>query len=106
MSAIQYAINLATAPAISDPHIVWAFAGPSIVGFVSAIIFWFTFKHLDNEEYVIKDAASDYDLSITSPTTNKASDEESFKGASSKAMEIGDDSKMRHRMSVQEDRGL
>lgn len=57
MSAIQYAINLATSYAIQDPYITWAFAGPTIVGFVSAIIFWFTFKHLDSEEYILNDDA-------------------------------------------------
>jgi hypothetical protein len=107
MSAIQYAINLATAPAISDPHIVWAFAGPSIVGFVSAFVFWFLFKDLDKEEYIISDNnVDDHDLSVTTPAANKVSDEESYNGASSKALDIDDDSKMRHRTSVQEEKSL
>ncbi|RDW75154.1 MFS general substrate transporter-37 [Coleophoma cylindrospora] len=62
MSAVQSAVNLATTPAIRDPFIVWAFAGPSIVGFVLAIVFWFMFKHLDNEEYVLNDEEDEYDM--------------------------------------------
>ncbi|EHK97659.1 putative Peptide transporter PTR2 [Glarea lozoyensis 74030] len=104
MSAIQYAVNLATAPAISDPHIVWAFAGPSIVGMVSAIAFWFIFKDLDTEEYVVRND-DDHNLAVNTPSA-KISDEESYHGASSKALDIGDDSKMRHRMSIQEERNI
>jgi hypothetical protein len=104
MSAIQYAVNLATAPAISDPHIVWAFAGPSIVGIVSAIAFWFIFKDLDTEEYVIRND-DDHNLAVNTPSA-KISDEESYHGASSKALDISDDSKMRHRMSIQEERSV
>ncbi|CZR51849.1 related to peptide transporter PTR2 [Phialocephala subalpina] len=101
MSAIKYAINLATAPAIKDPYIVWAFAGLSIVGFVSAITFWFIFKDLDKEEYVISDN-DDYHLSQIE--SSRVSDEE----ATSKAVEAGhgDEKNMRHRMSVQEERSL
>jgi hypothetical protein len=107
MSAIQYAINLATAPAISDPHIVWAFAGPSIVGFVLAFVFWFLFKDLDKEEYIISDNnVDDYDLNVATPATSKVSDEESHNGTHSKGLDIGDDSKMRHRMSLQEERSV
>lgn len=53
MTAISAAIGLATANAIQDPYLVWAFAGPTIAGAVFTIVFWFTFKHLNNEEFVI-----------------------------------------------------
>ncbi|KAK1833002.1 major facilitator superfamily domain-containing protein [Podospora conica] len=53
MTAISAAIGLATAPAIQDPYLVWAFAGPTIAGAVLTVIFYFTFKHIDNEEFVI-----------------------------------------------------
>jgi hypothetical protein len=71
MSAIQYAINLATKPAIKDPFITWAFAVPSIISFISAIIFWFTFKHLDKEEYIVSNN-DDYQLNSQS---SRVSDE-------------------------------
>jgi len=53
MTAISAAIGLATAPTIRDPFLVWAFAGPTIAGAILTVIFWFTFKHIDNEEFVI-----------------------------------------------------
>jgi dipeptide/tripeptide permease len=53
MNAITTAISLATANAIQDPYLVWVFAAPSAIGFVSAFIFWFLFKHLDDEEFFV-----------------------------------------------------
>lgn len=53
MTALAAAIGLATAPAIRDPYLTWAFAGPTIVGGVSTIVFYFTFRHLDKEEFII-----------------------------------------------------
>jgi dipeptide/tripeptide permease len=53
MTAISAAIGLATAPAIQDPYLVWAFAGPTIVGAVLTVAFYFTFRHIDHEEFVI-----------------------------------------------------
>ncbi|KAK0610618.1 POT family-domain-containing protein [Bombardia bombarda] len=59
MTAISAAIGLATSAAIQDPYLIWAFAGPSIAGGVLTVIFWFTFKHLDKEEFVINTNFSD-----------------------------------------------
>ncbi|KAK5651825.1 hypothetical protein OQA88_11594 [Cercophora sp. LCS_1] len=59
MTAISAAIGLATAPAIRDPYLIWAFAGPTICGGVLTVIFWFTFKHINEEEFVINTDFSD-----------------------------------------------
>ncbi|KAH9908427.1 hypothetical protein F4778DRAFT_347127 [Xylariomycetidae sp. FL2044] len=53
MTAISAAIGLATAPAIKDPYLIWTFAGPTIAGAVIATIFYFTFKHIDDEEFIL-----------------------------------------------------
>lgn len=53
MTAISAAIGLVSASAIQDPYLVWAFAGPTIAGGVCTVIFWFLFKHLDREEFVL-----------------------------------------------------
>lgn len=50
-TAIASAISLATADAIRDPFLVWAFAGPTIAGFVLACLFWYLYRDLDKEEY-------------------------------------------------------
>lgn len=60
MTAITAIIGLATAPAIRDPYLVWAFAGPTIVGAALTVVFWFTFRHLDEEEFVINTSFGDF----------------------------------------------
>ncbi|OTB06508.1 hypothetical protein M426DRAFT_20957 [Hypoxylon sp. CI-4A] len=71
MTAISAAIGLATAPAIRDPYLVWAFAGPTIVGAVFTVIFWFTFKHIDKEEFVLNT-----DFADMKKDSDRESDEE------------------------------
>lgn len=53
MQAITTAISLATASAIKDPNLIWVFAVPAILGFVSAPVFWFVFRDLDNEDFFV-----------------------------------------------------
>lgn len=48
-----YVINLAASPVIKDPHLVWDFGGPAILGAIVTVLFWFLFKHIDKEEYVL-----------------------------------------------------
>jgi dipeptide/tripeptide permease len=59
MTAISAAIGLASANAIQDPFLIWAFAGPTIAGGVLAVIFWFTFRHIDKEEFVLNTGFAD-----------------------------------------------
>jgi hypothetical protein len=53
MTAISTAISLATADAIQDPYLIWCFAVPSVVGFISAFVFYWLFRELDNEEFFV-----------------------------------------------------
>ncbi|KAM3560329.1 hypothetical protein MY1884_002997 [Beauveria asiatica] len=52
-TGFAYIINLATSAAIADPHLIWVFAGPAILGGIVTVAFWFIFKHIDKEEYVL-----------------------------------------------------
>lgn len=54
-TGVSFAIGLGTSYVIQDPYIVWAFGGPTIIGFVLAFVFWFTFKDLDKEEYILSE---------------------------------------------------
>lgn len=71
MTAVSAAIGLATAPAIQDPYLIWAFAGPTIVGAAFTVIFWFTFKHIDKEEFVLST-----DFADLKKDSDRESDEE------------------------------
>ena len=52
-TAAAYIIGLACSSVIRDPYLTWDFAGPCIVGGVLTVVFWFTFKHIDKEEYTL-----------------------------------------------------
>lgn len=38
-TAIAYIVNLACSSAVVDPHLIWAFGGPTIVGAVTTVVF-------------------------------------------------------------------
>ncbi|KXX73667.1 Peptide transporter PTR2 [Madurella mycetomatis] len=52
-TAVAYAIGLACSSIVTDPHLTWVFGGPAIAGGVLTIIFYFTFRHIDEEEYTL-----------------------------------------------------
>ncbi|KAE8452712.1 hypothetical protein EG329_013971 [Mollisiaceae sp. DMI_Dod_QoI] len=52
-SAFAYAFGLAFAGLIKDPYLTWDFGGPTIVGFVATVVFWWIYKDLDKSEYVL-----------------------------------------------------
>jgi POT family proton-dependent oligopeptide transporter len=49
-SAIGSAISEALVPATGDPAIMWMYSGVSIVSILTAVVFWFTFHHYDEQE--------------------------------------------------------
>ncbi|KAH7400404.1 peptide transporter-like protein [Cadophora sp. MPI-SDFR-AT-0126] len=60
-SAIAYAFGLAFSGLIKDPYLTWVFAGPTIVGFIAAPLFWFIYKDLDKEEYTLTENKAYHD---------------------------------------------
>lgn len=51
-TALSAAIAEACTPGLVDPHLIWYFAAPAIACTSLAVVFWFMYKELDNEEYV------------------------------------------------------
>jgi dipeptide/tripeptide permease len=52
-TGFAYIINLALSATIADPFLIWDFGGPAIVGAVVTVFFYWNFRHIDNEEYVL-----------------------------------------------------
>ncbi|KAK6860553.1 peptide transporter ptr2 [Apiospora arundinis] len=52
-TAIAQIVNLAATAAITDPHLVWDFGAIAILGFFTTIWFYWFFRHIDKEEYVL-----------------------------------------------------
>ncbi|KAF2848636.1 MFS general substrate transporter [Plenodomus tracheiphilus IPT5] len=64
-TGVAYAIGLACSSVIRDPYLTWDFGGPAIVGGVLCVVFWFMFKHIDKEEYTMRDeSTTDYHLEL------------------------------------------
>ncbi|KAF2150195.1 MFS general substrate transporter [Myriangium duriaei CBS 260.36] len=66
-----YAIGLACAKVVGDPYLIWAFGGPTIVGGVLTVVFYFMFKHIDKEEYTL---SQNGDHHVTQEGRNKSID--------------------------------
>jgi dipeptide/tripeptide permease len=65
-TGVAYAIGLACSAVIRDPYLTWDFGGPAIAGFVTAVVFYFTFRKIDKEELVMRDESDvDYHLDST-----------------------------------------
>ncbi|KAE8382440.1 POT family-domain-containing protein [Aspergillus bertholletiae] len=72
-TAVAYAIGLACSAVVKDPYLTWVFGGPSIVGACLAGIFYFLFRHIDQEEYVLSEDAQ-ASAKITDHTTSDTLD--------------------------------
>lgn len=51
--AISYALGLAFSALVRDPYLTWDFGAPTIIGVVVAIIFYWIYRDIDREEYVL-----------------------------------------------------
>jgi len=66
-TAVAYAIGLACSAVVTDPYLTWDFGGPAIAGGILTVVFWFTFRHIDKEEMVLKQVEpSELELAGTS----------------------------------------
>ena len=50
-TAISSALAQALIPVMNDPYLTWIWAGPAIALAVLTVHFWFTFRHMDNDEF-------------------------------------------------------
>lgn len=68
-TAIAYAIGLATAELIKDPLLTWDFGVPTIIGLISAALFYWIYKDIDAEEYTLTENG-DYHLHLDNDSTD------------------------------------
>jgi len=52
-TAIAYAIGLACAGVVKDPYITWDFGAPTIIGIIMTVAFYWIYRDIDKEEYVL-----------------------------------------------------
>jgi dipeptide/tripeptide permease len=93
-TAIAYAIGLACSSVITDPHLTWDFGGPAIAGGVMAVIFYFTFRHIDKEEYVLSTNVPDKDYHLEMQGTRSVVGENELNKSSNRPAPIADNEEM------------
>lgn len=74
-TAVAYAIGLACSSVIRDPFLTWDLGGPAIAGGILTVVFYFTFRHLDKEEYRL---TKNGDYHLTLEGTGKVVEENAY----------------------------
>jgi dipeptide/tripeptide permease len=52
MTALSSALGEILIPATVDPYLIWIWIGPAIALFIQTIIFWFRYRHLNDEAFM------------------------------------------------------
>lgn len=52
MNALSSAFGEILTPVTTDPHLIWIWAAPAVALGVQTIIFWFRYRHLNNDEFM------------------------------------------------------
>lgn len=92
-----YALGLAFGALITDPYLTWVLGGPTIVGFVSAALFWYLFRHIDKEEYVLsQNDVRDEETSEPYEKTGIHAGEGGYTSSTAPAQPLADEEAIRH----------
>ncbi|KAK4120374.1 general substrate transporter [Parathielavia appendiculata] len=93
-TAVAYAIGLACSSVITDPYLTWDFGGPAIAGGVLTVIFYFTFRHIDQEEYVLSKNGNDTDYHLNMEGTKNVVGENQLNKSFNRPAPIADNEEM------------
>jgi hypothetical protein len=56
MNALSSALAEVLTPAITDPHLIWVWAGPAIALFIQTCIFWWRYRWMNSDAFMTADA--------------------------------------------------
>lgn len=93
-TAIAYAIGLACSSVVTDPYLTWDFGGPAIAGGVLTVVFYFTFRHIDKEEYVLSANDKDRDYHLELEGTRNVVGENELNKSTNRPAPIADNEEM------------
>ncbi|OJD35944.1 ptr2-domain-containing protein [Diplodia corticola] len=80
MTALSSALGEILTPAIVDPHLIWVWAGLAIALFAQTVVFWFRYKHIDNDEFMTYEDGSE----AASASNSTGADESDDRGSEKK----------------------
>jgi dipeptide/tripeptide permease len=68
MNALSSAISLALTPAIKDPGLIWVWAGPAITLFVITIGFYFVYRKMNSDDFMLDEQKVAAGLPVGAPS--------------------------------------
>ncbi|KAK4142828.1 general substrate transporter [Dichotomopilus funicola] len=93
-TAVAYIIGLATSSVITDPYLTWDFGGTAIAGGILTIVFYFTFRHIDKEEYTLSKNQPDTDYHLELEGTRNVVGENQLNKSVNRPAPIADNEEM------------
>jgi dipeptide/tripeptide permease len=84
-NALSAAVGEAVTPAIADPHLIWVWAGPAIAMFFLTVHFHWTYRHLDNDEFMTR---ANQGIDDEPASLNGTASEEGTHEETEKALEV------------------
>ena len=78
MEALGAALGEILTPVIVDPHLIWVWAGPAIALAAQTLIFWWKYRYINNDEFMMVEAegaATRIEPKATSEPAEKRTDE-------------------------------
>ncbi|KAI9043442.1 putative MFS peptide transporter [Aspergillus affinis] len=73
MNALSSAFGEILIPVTQDPYLIWIWGAPAVALALQTIVFWFRFKHLNDDEYMIDE--KNYEQDDTAAIVNETRDE-------------------------------
>ncbi|KAJ5703107.1 hypothetical protein N7488_010655 [Penicillium malachiteum] len=77
MNALSSAIGEILVPVTKDPYLIWIWGAPTVALAIQTVIFWFRFKHMNDENYIADNVDDSWDEVEQSETIAIANGKES-----------------------------
>jgi cytochrome c biogenesis protein ResB len=68
MNALSSALALIITPAIKDPGLVWVWVGPAIVMFAVSVVFYWRYRWMNSDEFMLEDDVTASQAAIAEKT--------------------------------------
>jgi MFS family permease len=84
-NALSSALGEALSPVIIDPYLIWVWAGPAIAMAVLTVHFYWTFRHMDKDEFMTAGKGDDTTAGINQLLVDRNTSDEATREVEEKA---------------------
>jgi len=86
MNALSSALGEALSPVITDPHLIWVWAGPAIALAVLTVHFYWTYREMDADEFMTAGKGEDTTAGINEREIDRNTSDEGTREVEEKAV--------------------